>query len=98
VVLWNPHSVQPYGFYSPWKGRSLFVRMEPGVPLSRRLRLPPGDYRVSVTADGPVDIALGGQAVVSGEPVTVARFPRLEISAPAVTKLRGITIRERSER
>jgi hypothetical protein len=51
-----------------------------------------------VTADGPVDIALGGQAVVSGEPVTVARFPRLEISAPAVTKLRGITIRERSER
>src|SRR5262249_50315839 len=88
---------QAYGYYSPWKGRSIVVQVEAGVPLSRRLWLPAGAYEVGVRGDGPVDITLDGQpAVTNGAargPVTVGRFPRIGLSAPTPARLKEITVR-----
>ena len=97
VLFWNPQAPQPYAFYSPWKGRSVLVRVEAGVPLSRRLWLPAGPYEVAVRSDGPVDVALDGKpAVANGAgrgAVTVGRFPRIALSTPSSARLKEITVR-----
>ena len=97
VLFWNPQAPQAYGFYSPWKNRSVFIQMHAGVPLSRHLWLAPGAYEVTAKADDPIDVALDEQPVivhgVARGPVLVGRFPRLTLSAPSSTKVREITIR-----
>jgi hypothetical protein len=84
------------GVYSPWKNRSVFIAMEPGVPLSRRLWLAPGTYEVAAKADDPIDVALDDQPVivhgVARGSVTVGRFPRVTLSTPSSTKVREIII------
>jgi hypothetical protein len=71
--------------------------MQEGVPLSRRLWLPPGDYAVEAVADGPVNVSLDGRPVVqggvTGGAVAVGRFPRLELSTPTFAKLKSIAVR-----
>jgi hypothetical protein len=97
VLFWNPQAPQAYGFSSPWKNRSVFIKMEPGVPLSRRLWLAPDAYEVAAKADDPIDVRLDEQpAIVHGVargPVTVGRFPRVTLSTPSSTKVREMIIR-----
>jgi hypothetical protein len=97
VLFWNPQAPQAYAFYSPWKNRSVFIKMEPGVPVSRRLWLAPGTYEVAVKADDPIDVALDEQPVivhgVARGPATAGRFPRVTLATPSSTKVREIVIR-----
>ena len=97
VLFWNPQAPQLYGFYWPWKGRSIVVQVEAGIPLSRRLWLPAGAYEVGVRSDGPVDVTLDRQpAVTNGGgrgSVTVGRFPRIALSTPSSARLKEITVR-----
>lgn len=68
MLFANPDATQTARLFNAIKGRPFFAGVEAGRPLTRRLWLAPGRYRVSAHADGDLLLTVDGKRVgVAGD-------------------------------